>query len=193
MIEMERMAAMVDDKKREQEEMTGLFEASYEIKNCPPILVSNKRRVIQTVTAACAKSNRLVKLYLCTDLLMIATQNGKTFDIISSKADKPYKFVRWLDLLDITIESCDLDKTLPSNSLRVAINPGFGRVLSDSGIAKDSPSTLIGTNLYFYFIGHDDNAGKKNRDEFLQNVEIVAKDNLKNHEERIQGHIDDFT
>jgi hypothetical protein len=181
MVEMERMAATVNDKKREQEETTGLFEASYEIKNCPPILVTNVRRVIQAVTAFCGKSN--VKLYLCSDLLMIVIPNVKTFDIISSKTDKPYKFIRWVDLLDITVENCDLEKTLPQNSLRVTINPGFGRVLHDPGIAKDAPSALIGANLYFQFVGHDNNAGKKQRDEFLQNLDVVAKTNRKKHEE----------
>nr|KAJ3418320.1 Protein T2 [Polyrhizophydium stewartii] len=101
---MNNLAAMVNEKKRKEEEATGLFDAFEATKNCPPQLISHKRRLIMRVDANERTSKRDVQLVLCSDSLMITmpTRTG-VLGFARAVTEYPFKFVRWHHLMEIEI------------------------------------------------------------------------------------------
>lgn len=105
---MTNLAKVVNDKKRNEEERTGLFDAFEQTKNCPATLINSKRRMILSSDVIETKSSKSFHLFLCSDLLMI-TSNIKSsgmFGIISGgrSDDKLFKFVKNLELRGLHIE-----------------------------------------------------------------------------------------
>ncbi|RKO99080.1 hypothetical protein CXG81DRAFT_20789 [Caulochytrium protostelioides] len=89
---MTRLASEVNAMKRKEEEATGLFEAYEATKNCPPVLITHKRRLIMGLdcvvledkdppggTGTLIKPAKISKkdthhhVFLCSDLLMLTT------------------------------------------------------------------------------------------------------------------------
>jgi hypothetical protein len=169
---MNDLAMAVNDKKRQEEQATGLFDAFEQTKHCPPILISHRRRLIATYDAQCPKSNRPLRLVLCSDLLMITLSINKTV-LPFSKAETVFthRFIRWLDLLDI-----DVDDT-GSNTVKIALNPGkhsFPRK-SNSTPFSDIPKTaqdLSSSSVLIQFTGYD---CTKNHSAFLLTIGTVTK------------------
>ena len=101
---MNNLAASVNEKKRREEEATGLFDAFEQTKYCPPTLISHKRRLILSTDAFEHKTGKAVRLILCSDLLMIAIPvKGGVLPFKLGAQEYIYRFVRWLDLLEIDV------------------------------------------------------------------------------------------
>jgi hypothetical protein len=160
------LATIVNDKKRQEEESTGLFEAFEQTKHCPPTLISHRRRMIIALDAICPKTNRVVRLVLCSDLLMLS--------LVTNKPVYSYRFLRWLDLLEI--EVIDMHSINP-NTIRITHNTAsishdrksFSTIAPDaSAIAKE----LAATSFLLQFSGFD---ASKSRANFLSTIKTVAK------------------
>ncbi|KAJ3255859.1 Protein T2 [Boothiomyces macroporosus] len=171
------LANSVNDKKRKEEEATGLFEAFEQTKNCPPPLISHKRRLILNSDAVCAVSKRNIRLTLCSDLLMIALAEKKTVlnaFARSSGADYTFKFIRWLDVLETDIT--DLHDTVP-NTIRITLSsPPVGsnrptNTTSPSDISQ-SAKELASNSFTVQFTGYD---ASKSRMLFIKAMETVTK------------------
>lgn len=102
---MNELAAQVNEKKRKEEEATGLFEAFEQTKNCPPTLIKHTRKLILNVDVADHRTGKAMHLFLCSDLLMVTNPIGRgVLPFGRDKAEFLFKFVRWLDLLEIDVE-----------------------------------------------------------------------------------------
>jgi hypothetical protein len=102
---MTNLAKGVNDKKRNEEERTGLFDAFEQTKNCPATLINSRRRMILATDVVEVKSSKSFHLFLCSDLLMITTNIKSTSRFgIARGDDKLYKFVKHLELRDLVIE-----------------------------------------------------------------------------------------
>ena len=102
---MKTLANKVNTKKQEEEERTGLFEAYETTKNCPPNLVSSRRRMIQDIDVLDLKSNKKVHLFLCSDLLMVTSNIVASKRFIKSDNEKfLHKYIRTLELVDMIVE-----------------------------------------------------------------------------------------
>ncbi|KAJ3100983.1 Protein T2 [Phlyctochytrium planicorne] len=118
-IAMNSLATTVNDKMAEMVMMLSLFQAFDDTQNCPPTLLTSKRRCIMNVDAV-DRSNKNIHLFLCSDLLMVVTVQKQVF----GKSKQLYSFLRWLDLLEITLEE------LPNDWIKVTINDELKRVTS---------------------------------------------------------------
>lgn len=95
------LADIVNQKKRDQEERSSLFDAYTETKNCPPNLVSSRRRYLMDVSCVqvdIKKQKRDVHLTLFSDLLMVSAPVKTMFK------HSGFKFLAWIDLLEIRID-----------------------------------------------------------------------------------------
>ncbi|KAJ3309704.1 Protein T2 [Boothiomyces sp. JEL0838] len=171
------LANSVNDKKRKEEEATGLFEAFEQTKNCPPPLISHKRRLILNSDAVCAVSKRNIRLTLCSDLLMIALAEKKTVlnaFARSSGADYTFKFIRWLDVLETDIT--DLHDTVP-NTIRITLSSppvGSNRPTNTTPPSDISQSAkeLASNSFTVQFTGYD---ASKSRMLFIKAMETVTR------------------
>jgi hypothetical protein len=93
------LADQINEKKRQEEERTGLFEVYRETKDCPARLVSAKRRWINSFTGFDVKSRQKVNLSVFSDLLMIAFSNKSAI----FKTEFKYRFSRWIDLFELNL------------------------------------------------------------------------------------------
>ncbi|KAI8998072.1 Dbl homology domain-containing protein [Gaertneriomyces semiglobifer] len=117
---MSALASAVNEKKRKEEEATGLFEAFEQTKNCPPTLIKHTRKLILNVDAVETLLNgkqKQIHLFLCSDLLMVTSVSGGR--VLPFGRDKEqqrgFKFIRWLDLMEISVEYLgDTDKGEPA-------------------------------------------------------------------------------
>ncbi|KAJ3272938.1 Protein T2 [Terramyces sp. JEL0728] len=171
------LANSVNDKKRKEEEATGLFEAFEQTKNCPPTLISHKRRLILNSDAVCAISKRNIRLTLCSDLLMIVLAEKKTVlnaFARSSGADYTFKFIRWLDVLETDI--VDMHESLP-NTIRITLSAppvGSNRPTNTTPPSDISQSAkeLASSTFTVQFAGYD---AAKSRTLFIKAMETVTK------------------
>lgn len=107
------LAASVNEKKRQEEQQSGLFDAYELTRNCPPTLIKHSRKLIFTVDVVDQKTSKPFRLFLCSDLLMIASIHGRGVLQFGRNAGEPgYRFVRWLDLLEIRIDESEDIKSL---------------------------------------------------------------------------------
>jgi hypothetical protein len=129
------LADHVNEKKRQEEERTGLYEAFSETKNCPTRLVSAKRRWLINIPCIEAKTKRDIQLMIFSDLIMLALPMQKS--MFAKTAEQfQYRFVRWMDLLEMeVIEEGDLCVKLALD----ATNASFTR-LSNTVANKESQS-----------------------------------------------------
>lgn len=168
---MSDLATSVNDKKREEEQATGLFDAFEQTKHCPPILISHRRRLILSYDALCVKSNRPIRLVLCSDLLMITLSINKTvLNFGKSEQEFSHRFIRWLDLLDIDVADAG------NTCIQITLHPtkhSFPRRSHSTPfndipqVAKDLSASLI----LIQFLGYD---AVKNHSNFLLTIETVA-------------------
>jgi hypothetical protein len=105
---MSDLAATVNDKFATLQMQTKLFEAFEATLNCPPTLVTAKRRCIMDMDAI-DRSGKHLHLYLCSDLIMVTSHIREKTGLLAFGAkekDQPqqYKFLRWIDLLDVNVE-----------------------------------------------------------------------------------------
>ncbi|KAJ3386481.1 Protein T2 [Lobulomyces angularis] len=151
---MTSLAKLVNDKKRSEEERTGLFEAFEQTKNCPATLISAKRRMIFSVDVLDIKSSKSFHLFLCSDLLLITSNinvSRITGLIGKGNEDKLYKYVSQPSLLNIHIEDA------PDNAIKIVAN---GPGLTESSSNLDA---IPGQVLYtFKFEGYEALKNKKN-------------------------------
>ena len=100
---MHEMAASVNESKQHEEETTAMFTAFEMTKNCPPILISARRRLIMQVDVQETRViHKTVHFSLFSDLLMIATLTSRRRPVHEDSYPL-YKFYRWLDLRDILV------------------------------------------------------------------------------------------
>ncbi|KAI8930256.1 Dbl homology domain-containing protein [Entophlyctis helioformis] len=168
---MNQLAAMVNEKKRREEEATGLFDAFESTKHCPPTLISHQRRLIMRVEATDKSSKRDIQLVLCSDLLMV-TIPARSGVFSRSGTDYAYRFVRWLDILELDVtDLATLETGAVKDCLRITLNPAKRppELPSQSTPAHDiSPSVpkeLAAPVLVVQFSGQD--AGKNRAGFFL--------------------------
>jgi hypothetical protein len=103
------LADLVNEKKRQEEERTGLFQAFSSTKNCPANLVSAKRRWVVTIKAIEMKTKKEISLMIFSDLLMVTVPNPKS--LFGSTGDHyTHRFVRWMDLLEIDFDDIGLQQ-----------------------------------------------------------------------------------
>ncbi|KAJ3004923.1 serine/threonine-protein kinase HAL4/sat4 [Thoreauomyces humboldtii] len=170
---MSSLASSVNEKKRKEEEATGLFEAFEQTKNCPPTLIRHTRKLIHNVDVV--DHHRLSKtlhLFLCSDLLMVTQPIAK--GVLAFGRDKGqehlYKFVRWLDLVEIEVESLGKQGEAFKDSLRITYD-ATRRDATDSFTQPVEPASF---SMVVRFEGHD---ATKNRKDFLMAVQSEVKKN----------------
>ncbi|KAI8900518.1 Dbl homology domain-containing protein [Globomyces pollinis-pini] len=172
---MASLATSVNDKKREEEEATGLFDAFQQTKHCPPVLISHRRRLILSSEVMCFKSNRPFKLFICSDLLMVALTVNKTVMPFSKTGPEfTHRFIRWIDLIETDI--LDLHSSTP-NCLRIILNssrtPKKHRSFTTPTAEIPSIAKEMGASSFVVqFTGYDAN---KSRSNFIQTIETVCK------------------
>lgn len=102
------LVSLINEKKRSEEGATGLFEAYESTRNCPPTLISSTRSLIHATEALDACCGKACKLYLCSDLLMIAYKCNKHVMALSKdKTIYSYKFDKWVDLNEMKLKNVD--------------------------------------------------------------------------------------
>eukprot|EP00842_Homolaphlyctis_polyrhiza_P001602 jgi/Hompol1/2442/HPOL_002915-RA len=155
---MNTLAAMVNEKKRKEEEATGLFDAYEATKHCPPILITHRRRLIMRVDAVEKSSKRDVHLVLCNDLLMLVVPTRSLVKAFTrSGAEQPFRFVRWLDLLDLEVSELSSD----DHSIRITYDPSrcppsrTSISTPTSEISQSAPKELLANTFVFMFTGQD--------------------------------------
>ncbi|KAJ3165820.1 Protein T2 [Irineochytrium annulatum] len=125
---MSSLATTVNDKMAEMVMLISLFKAHDVTLNCPPTLLTSRRRCIISIDAM-DRSNRHLHLFLCSDLIMVVTVQRKVF----GAQQHQYKFLRWLDLLEVTLEDLGNDWariTLSDENRRATslTTPGFSNL-----------------------------------------------------------------
>ncbi|KAJ3106639.1 Protein T2 [Phlyctochytrium bullatum] len=96
---MSDLASTVNNKMAEMVKVMALFEAFDATLNCPPTLLTSMRRCLISIDAQ-DRAGKQVHLFLCSDLLMVVSLQQKVF----RRGDQKYRFVRWLDLLEMTVD-----------------------------------------------------------------------------------------
>ncbi|KAL7753211.1 hypothetical protein RI367_000986 [Sorochytrium milnesiophthora] len=98
LMQMNEVAAQVNKVKQQEEEMTRMFTIYKLVEQCPPNIIKYTRRVILEVDVTEAKSSKQLRLFLLSDLMMIARiSRGK---LVGQRVPK-FKFTRLIDLADI--------------------------------------------------------------------------------------------
>ncbi|TPX63645.1 hypothetical protein CcCBS67573_g08616 [Chytriomyces confervae] len=147
-----------------------LFQAFQQTLNCPPNLITEKRRCLLNIDAVDSRSVRY-RLFLCSDLIMVVVYEGKrTMGVGSLLGNRPggsggsadstakqFRFLRWIDLLDIV----DYD---------------FYKIRIDPERNPRSLSTLTGTNGVFpltveYKIDSVQPGAAQKRGEFIRTLQ----------------------
>lgn len=113
--EMEEWTTRVNELKRAEEERTAMFQAFSQTENCPASLISSTRRLVFQCDATDGKSSKPLHIYLFSDLIMVAKPiKGGLWFLPTPTAvdgDKLYKFVRWLDLRDVSVSDDTVTKS----------------------------------------------------------------------------------
>ncbi|KAI8908918.1 Dbl homology domain-containing protein [Gorgonomyces haynaldii] len=136
------LAEHVNDKKRQEEERTGLFQAYSQTKNCPARLVSAKRRWIVNVPCTESRGKSLLVMVF-SDLIMLAVPITKS--ILFGRGDDQYQY-KFVHLYKLEIK-IDLSLSpVPQSSKSSA---------HENSASKD----LLGNSLILHFTGYE---GQKN-------------------------------
>ncbi|KAI8832138.1 Dbl homology domain-containing protein [Chytriomyces cf. hyalinus JEL632] len=152
-----------------------LFQAFQQTLNCPPNLITEKRRCLLNIDAVDSRSVRY-RLFLCSDLIMVVVYEGKrTMGVGSLLGNRPggsggsadstakqFRFLRWIDLLDIV----DCEDT----------GNDFYKIRIDPERNPRSLSTLTGTNGVFpltveYKIDSVQPGAAQKRGEFIRTLQ----------------------
>ncbi|KAJ3242033.1 hypothetical protein HDU78_001526 [Chytriomyces hyalinus] len=147
-----------------------LFQVFQQTLNCPPNLITEKRRCLLNIDAVDSRSVRY-RLFLRSDLIMVVVYEGKrTMGVSSLLGNRPggsggsadgtakqFRFLRWIDLLDIV----DYD---------------FYKIRIDPERNPRSLSTLTGTNGVFpltveYKIDSVQPGAAQKRGEFIRTLQ----------------------
>ena len=168
----ERLAQIVDDKKRKEEEITNLFETYQKTKNCSPAFISHRRRLITSFDVTCPLLKGSFKLSICSDLLMVSISIGSSGFLDFGKADLEFthRFVRWIDLLEIEVEDNFQKKDAITLSLNTSKYMTSRPSLTTTPLEMVSFSKELGGNsLIFQF------SNTKAKVEFIKAIEAVTK------------------
>ncbi|KAI8912177.1 Dbl homology domain-containing protein [Powellomyces hirtus] len=169
---MSELASSVNEKKRKEEEATGLFEAFEQTKNCPPTLIRHTRKLIHNVDVVDHhRISKTMHLFLCSDLLMVTHPIAKgVLAFGRDKAEHLYKFVRWLDLVEIEAEHLGKQGEAFKDSVRITYDASKRDPL-DSFTQPVEPASF---SMVVKFEGHD---ATKHRKDFLMAVQSEIKKN----------------
>ncbi|KAJ3343937.1 hypothetical protein HDU93_005220 [Gonapodya sp. JEL0774] len=174
-------ANKVNERKKQAEETAGLFRAHEATEGCPPTIISSHRRLVTEAEVIDQGTKKDLHLFLFSDMLMIArvrkagttTIMGISFtkDEGKDKGDeKPYKFVRFLDFRDITLEPREKG---PATVLRIILNFKKGErteTTFETGVVPAAETKLF----TFVFPGAKED-GEKGRNQFHMAVENEMK------------------
>ncbi|KAJ1332871.1 hypothetical protein BSLG_008498 [Batrachochytrium salamandrivorans] len=146
---MNNLAAMVNEKKRREEEATGLFDAFESTKHCPPQLISHKRRLIMRVEANERTTKRDVQLVLCSDSLMITVPARSGVLGFRSAQEHPYRFVRWHHILELDISDPSVDDAalISRDMIRISIDISKRPLDPDPQVVSTHPSEITPKEL----------------------------------------------
>lgn len=160
------LVSVINEKKRAEEGATGLFEAYELTRNCPPTFISSSRSLVYSCKVLDVVTNKICKLFLCTDSLVVAQKYNKY--IIQLQKDKEnylYKFDKWIDLREILLS--EVNRNSDTTILRLKI--------SNDNKSHDSvtyPKNIEYKDLLFQF--SFDN-GAKDRLELINLLETQIK------------------
>ncbi|ORX54191.1 hypothetical protein BCR36DRAFT_322483 [Piromyces finnis] len=133
--EMTLLATKVNEVKRREEETTSMFTAFEQTENCPPTIITHKRRLIYQIDVldVLNKNHRPMHIFLFSDLFMLTkntrnVNNTTTNNIIShpliralrSHSKQIYRYIRCIDYRDISIE--EDDQYRQKNIVRLILN-----------------------------------------------------------------------
>ncbi|KAJ3099792.1 Protein T2 [Physocladia obscura] len=152
---MSEIANKVDKKLQSIQHIAQLFQAQRETRDCPATLINDKRRCLMEMEAVDPKnSNIKYKLFLCSDLLMVTLVELKAVGGLfanrtptvaaggpggpGSGGRRKFKFVRWIDLADISDTIDDPTTEL----LRIRMEQPGQDSLSTQFMANGQPFTL---------------------------------------------------
>ncbi|KAJ3184547.1 Protein T2 [Geranomyces variabilis] len=172
---MSELASSVNEKKRKEEEATGLFEAFEQTKNCPPTLIRHTRKLIHNVDVVDHhRVSKSMHLFLCSDLLMVTQPivKGGVLAFGRDRAEHMYKFVRWLDLAEIEIEHMGKQGEAFKETLRITYDASS----RDPNSSNTQPVEPASFSMVIKFDGHD---AAKHRRDFL----ITAQSEIKRNKE----------
>ncbi|KAI9190805.1 rho guanine nucleotide exchange factor [Polychytrium aggregatum] len=109
---MSELGATVNVKKQRAQEQALIFDISMDTKDTPPLFINAKRRVVYTADATDVNLRKKVRVYICSDSLLIATyvsreKRGGLAGLLGSSASTietthPFIFLRWIDFKDVT-------------------------------------------------------------------------------------------
>ncbi|KAJ3120935.1 Protein T2 [Nowakowskiella sp. JEL0407] len=104
---MKDLANQVNQRKKQEEEKTGLFEAFNSTSNCPIQLINARRRMVVQYDVVEIREKKPYRIAVCSDLIMI-TQSVRGVKIKKDKEEagnvKPFRFICWMDLREVTVE-----------------------------------------------------------------------------------------
>ena len=168
----EKLAKLVDDKKRKEEEITNLFETYQRTKNCSPAFISHRRRLITSFDVVCPLLKGSFRLSVCSDLLMVSISLSSSgfLDFVKAEGGFTHRFVRWLDLLEIEVEDNFQKKdaiTLSLDSSKYITNRPSLTTPATEMLAYSKE--LGGESLVFQF------TNTKAKVEFMKAVDSVTK------------------
>ncbi|KAG4092727.1 hypothetical protein H8356DRAFT_1049422 [Neocallimastix lanati (nom. inval.)] len=155
--EMTLLATKVNDVKRREEETTSMFTAFEQTENCPPTIITHKRRLIYQVDVldVLSKNRRPMHLFLFSDLFMLTkTKNAMTAtNIIShplvralrSHSKQIYRYVRCIDYRDIVIE--EDEQYQQKNIVRLILNFKKERYTTNYYDNKDGSLNETGSDI----------------------------------------------
>ncbi|KAJ1556376.1 hypothetical protein HK405_012827, partial [Cladochytrium tenue] len=118
---MSELAATINEKMRTANMQTALFAAYERTLNCPPTFISARRSCVMDIDAT-DRRNTVYHLYLCSDLIMLSVHIAEKTSLLAAfggkRSEQPqqYKFIRWMDLQELTFEE------LPNDFVRFTLS-----------------------------------------------------------------------
>ncbi|KAI8823069.1 rho guanine nucleotide exchange factor [Fimicolochytrium jonesii] len=169
---MNELASSVNEKKRKEEEATGLFEAFEQTKNCPPTLIRHTRKLVHNVDVVYQhRTSKVIHLFLCSDLLMVTHPIAKTvLGFSRDKAEYSYKFIRWLDLLEIDAEYLGSQGEAYKHTIKITYD-------ANRRDPKDSNTQPVEQASFSMVVQFEGMEATKNRKDFLMALESEIKKN----------------
>ncbi|KAJ3404152.1 hypothetical protein HDV05_007320 [Chytridiales sp. JEL 0842] len=168
---MSDLAATVNDKMATLTMQTALFEAYSITLNCPPTFVNARRRCIMSMDAI-DRSGKHLHVFLCSDLIMVTSHIRERGGLLafgaSKQSDQPhqYKFTRWIDLNDITLDEQGNDWL----KITIDISPRASPLTFPQGLSSILEIKVDGTNAL-------------RKGEFLRTLQSE----MKRHREAVKG------
>ncbi|ORX76088.1 hypothetical protein BCR32DRAFT_296476 [Anaeromyces robustus] len=154
--EMTLLATKVNDVKRREEETTSMFTAFEQTENCPPTIITHKRRLIYQIDVLdILKNRRPMHIFLFSDLFMLTKTNKNATTatalishplarVLRSHSKQIYRYVRCIDYRDIIIE--EDEQYQRKNIVRLILNYKKDRYTNNNFNMNNDPLTSIGSS-----------------------------------------------